>query len=147
MHRSSRKSGRISFVLLAGICSIALIAVLFLFTGDTPTNAATEFMTALANADAKTLAKRSVIHDQTEEQRLKTWEDTLKYSRTFTFHWTLGPIRDDGNTAAVKLDYTKEPLNPNSYVEHFELFLVKKSDGWKVDPTQLSREMYPYLPQ
>jgi hypothetical protein len=132
---------------LAGLCSVVLIALLFLFSGESAQTGASEFMTALAKADAKGLAKRSVIHDQTEEQREKTWEETLKYSKTFMFHWALGASKDDGKKGAVKLDYTKNPFNPSSYPEHFELVLVKKDDGWKVDATQISRDMYPYLPQ
>lgn len=147
MHSSSKRSGRVSFILLAAICSLAFIGLLFAFSGDTPGAAASEFLTGLATADTKTLAKRSVIRDLNEEQREKAWQETLKYSRSFTFYWKLGPIHEDSEQAMVKLEFTKNAGSPNSYAEHFELYLVKRPDGWKVDVTQLSREMYPYLPR
>jgi hypothetical protein len=147
MHPSTKRSGRISFILLAAICSVAFIAVLFSFGGDTPGAASSEFLTALATGDAKTLAKRSIIRDLNEEQRQKAWEESLKYSRSFLFHWALGPISADNEQASVKLEFTRNLYSPTAYAEHFELFLVKKPDGWKVDVPQLSREMYPYLPQ
>src|SRR5690348_9425278 len=125
MLRSSKRSGRISFVLLAGLCSVAMITVLFLFSGETPTTAATQFMNSLATGDAKGLAKYSVIHDLNQEQRQKAWEETLKYSRTYLFHWTIASVRDDGKTATAKLEYVKNPLGTQSYAEHFELALEK----------------------
>lgn len=147
MLRSIKRSGRVSFVLLAGVCSVALVAILFMFGGDTPQTAASQFLTALAKGDPKGLAQRSVIRDLNEEQREKAWEESLKYSRNYLFHWSLGPVQASDDQATVKLDFTKNAYSSNSYPEHFELFLVKRPDGWKVDVPQLSRDMYPYLPQ
>src|SRR5688572_24259212 len=95
MRRASKQSGRVSFILVAGVCSLALILVLFLYKDRSPRTVAAEFLSALATANVDELANLSVIHDKSKEEVKKEWAQTMKYSRSFMFYWTLGAVRED----------------------------------------------------
>ena len=49
--------------------------------------------------------------------------------------------------ATVRVEITKNPQVQSSYPEPKPLTLVKRDGAWKVDVTQITREMFPYLPQ
>jgi hypothetical protein len=147
MHRVSRRSGRISFVLLAGICSVALIAFLFFFTGQSPRGVAGEFMTALAKGDVDKLTELSLVETRPKEEIHKEWERSIQYGRNYLFFWSITGLKQDADGATVRLDITKNPLSPSAYPEHYELQMVKTKEGWKVDVPQIARDMFPYLPQ
>lgn len=147
MLAASRRSGRISFVLLAGICSLALLGFLLLSGGKSPRGAAGEFMTALARGDVDKLTELSSIQNKDKEQIRKDWEQSLHYGKNYLFFWTIDAMSQSGDTATAKLGVTKNPLSPSAYADHYELQLKKEGSDWKVDVTQMSRDMYPYLPR
>ena len=146
MHRPSKRSGRISFVTLAGVLCLMLVAVLFLFSGQSPRSAAGSFMSALAKGDVNALTELSVIHDKPKEQVRKEWEETMKNARGYFFAWNIVSYVQTGDTATVRLNRIEHPEASTSYEEHYELMLVRKKDGWKVDVPQIARTMFPYLP-
>ncbi len=147
MHSASRQSGRISFVLVAGLCSLALVLAIILYRDRSPRTIAAEFLSALSSADVDKLAKVSRIHELPEAEVKKAWQDTLNYARTFTFYWELKAVSQHEKTAYVKVDFTKDPRSELSYPEHKELVLVETPEGWKVDVPQIPRDMFPYLPK
>lgn len=147
MHRASKRSGRISFVGIAVVCAAAFVGILFFLSGESPEGSASNFLSALAKGDTAKLADVSLIHKEPKDQVRKDWENTLKLSRSFTFIWQITSVHTNGDRATIKLDFTKDPGAPTSYAEHYELEMVKTSDGWKVDVPQISRGMYPFLPR
>jgi hypothetical protein len=147
MQPASRRSGRISFVAIAGICSLALVGFLMLSTGKSARTCAGEFMTALARADINKLTETSVVQNESKDQIRKEWEQTMKYGRNYVFFWTIDGVDESKDVATVRLGMTKNPLSPSAYPEHYELQLKKVNGEWQVDVTQISREMFPFLPQ
>jgi hypothetical protein len=147
MLRLSRRSGRISFVTLAGVASALLIGLLFVLSGQSPAGAAGQFMSALATGNPKKLAEYSIVGDKSPADVQKAWEQTVDYARNFRFRWEITGVSQDGEKAVVKLDYTKTPDAPQAYAEHYELELHKVGGKWKVDVPQIARDMYPYLPR
>ena len=148
MHRTSTRSGRISFVVLAGILSIAMVAALFLFNGQSPKTTAAEFMSALAKGDADKLADLSYIQGKSREQIKKEWQDTIKWSKAYLFRWDISTVTQRGDdSAAVRVEIWSNPLSPQSYSEPKPLTLIKENGAWKVDVTQITRDAFPYLPQ
>jgi hypothetical protein len=147
MHRPSLQSGRISFVALAGVLCVGMVALLFAFSGQTPRSAASEFMSALAKGDVDKLAENSIIQNKPKEEVKKEWHETMKNARNYFFLWEITAVTQSGDTATVRLNRTEHPDNPDSYAEHFELEMVKTKDGWKVDVPQIARTMFPFLPQ
>lgn len=146
---ASKRSGKVSFILLAGICSVALVLTLFLYSDKSPRTVAAEFLTALANGNVDELAALSKINDKNLEDRKKDWAETIKYSRSFLFHWQLGGVRvdKDGKEASIRVDFVKNPPSPAAYPEKYELVLANTPEGWKVDVPLIPRDMYPYLPR
>ncbi len=148
MTRSTRRSGRTSFVLIAGAAALGLVLLLFFYVGDSPAGAASHFMTALAKADAGELAKYAVHGSKTEPEMKKEWEDTLKYSKYLLLQWKVTDSQTQGeNQATVRLDYAKSSSVSETNTEHYELQLQKVNGKWKVDVSQIPRDMYPFLPQ
>lgn len=143
-----RRSGRISFLLLAGIASLALVALLFAFSGRSATAAASDFMSALAVRDASKLAEYSVIAKLDRAGREKAWTETLRHTKYFRFAWRVNTTRQDPDGAAiVVIDFVRHPDAPGATPELLQLPMTKQDGDWKVDVTQISREFYPYLPR
>lgn len=147
MHCASRWSGRVSVVLLAALCAVGFIVLLVSFTGQTPRAAAGQFMTALAKGDADGLADLSIVQTKSRDDMKKQWEDTVRHTRSYVFVWQILAVTQNGDNATVKLDVVRNATDPMSYAEHFELPLTKRDGKWKVLVPQISREMFPYLPQ
>lgn len=148
MHPASKRSGRISLVAIAGIVSVAMVAVLFLFSGQSPRGAAAEFLSALSSGDVNKLTELSSVGSKSKEEIHKEWEESIKYGRTYLFLWDItGFQQDKDNTAIVRIDVTENPGSPASYPQHKELQLIKVDGVWKVDVPQISRDAFPYLPQ
>lgn len=127
---------------------MALVALLFAFSGKSATAAASDFMSALASRDADKLAAYSVIAKMDESARVKAWTDTLKHTKYFRFAWRIDTTRQDPDgSAIVMIDFVRHPDAPGASPEHLQLPMTKKDGDWKVDVTQISREFYPYLPR
>lgn len=142
-----KQAGRISFVLLASILSLLLVLVLFLFNGKNPATTATEFMSALAKGDIKTLSKLSIIKGKSEPEIEQAWAKTFDYSKHYLFQWNIISTDAEGDNANVHLQVTRNALRTNAFEENFGLVLYKKDGDWKVDVLQINREMFPNLPQ
>lgn len=141
-------AGKISFVLLAAIVSLLLIATLFLFNTSSPSTVAAEFMSALAKRDAATLTKLSIVGNKGPEEIRKQWETSLAFGKHYLFAWKIVGAENSGDSsAAVRLSLLRNPVRQNSYDENFQLVLIKTDQGWKVDVPQISREMFPNLPK
>lgn len=127
---------------------MALVALLFAFSGRSATAAATDFMSALASRDAAKLAEYSVIAKLDQAGREKAWADTLKHTKYFRFAWRINTTKQDPDGAAiVVIDFVRHPDAPGASPEHLQLPMTKQGGDWKVDVTQISREFYPYLPR
>jgi len=148
MRRASRQSGRISIVAIAGIVSVLLVATLIFFNGESPRTAAADFMSALAKGDVDALTALSVVHKKSPDEVRKEWADAIKYGRTYIFFWQItGVSEEKSDSATVSIDLTADPFNPASYAEHKELTMVKVNGAWKVDVPEITRDMFPYMPQ
>jgi hypothetical protein len=146
MHLASKRSGRISFVVLAAILCVGFVCVLIFASGKSARGAAGEFMTALSNGDPEKLANLSMMGEKSKDEMKKAWQDSITYSRSFLFHWDITSAKDDGKAGVAVVQMTKNPLTQNAYPEKYELQLVKVGDDWKVDVTQIPRDMFPFLP-
>src|SRR5690349_21210580 len=109
MLRASRRSGRISFVTIGGICSIAFVVLLFVFTGQSPRGAASEFMSDLALGDVKGLTNLSVVHNDSKEEIERKWKLAMDYGRNYIFTWSITAVNQEGDTATVKLERIENP--------------------------------------
>ncbi len=134
--------------MLAGIVSIALVGVLFLFSGQSPRSTAADFMSALAKGDVDKLTELSSVNGKPKDEVRKEWDESIRYGRTYLFGWDItGFQQNKDGTAIVRIDVTENPGSPMSYPAHKELQLVKVDGNWKVDVPQISRDAFPYLPQ
>ncbi|HVT12352.1 MAG TPA: hypothetical protein VHE55_08795 [Fimbriimonadaceae bacterium] len=135
-------------MLLAGLVSIALVGVLFLFSGQSPRTVAADFLSALAKGDVAKLTELSSVNGKPKDEIRKEWEECIKYGRTYLFGWDItGFQQNKDGTAIVRIDVTENPGSPMSYPAHKELQMVKVDGSWKVDVPQISRDAFPYLPQ
>jgi hypothetical protein len=134
-------------VTIGGICSIAFVVMLFVFTGQSPRGAAAEFMSALAQGDIKKLTDLSVVHNDGKDEISRKWTLAMNYGRNYIFTWNITAVTQEGDAATVRLERIENPLSPSAAPEKFELLLVKANGGWKVDVPQINRSMFPYLPQ
>lgn len=146
-HRTSRRSGKASFVLLAAVFSAALVICLFAFSGESARTNAGQFMSALASQDVDKLTALSVVHDKTPDQIRKEWKEAVDFGKYYQFYWAIKDVAQDKDSATVRLDVVQNPRSPSSYPAHFELSMVKVGKNWKVDVPQINRDMYPFLPQ
>jgi hypothetical protein len=123
-----------------------MLAFLFLSAGSSPRTAALEFMSALAEGNAEKLADLSLVQDRPKADLRKQWDDAVRYGKHYRFAWEVGAIRTDGDTATVRIDVYKTATE-DAYADKYELILKKVNGSWKVDPTQIARDMFPYLPR
>jgi len=147
MQRASTRSGRISFVAIAGVLSLALVALLLFSNGQSPRSAAAEFMSALASGDVDKLTELSIVQTKGKDEIHNEWADAVKYGRSYIFAWNIVNVRQEKDSATVALEVIQNPQSGAAYPEKRELQLVRAGGGWKVDVTQISREVFPYLPQ
>jgi hypothetical protein len=146
MHTASKRSGRISFVSIAAVFAVALLAFLFFSAGASPRTAAIDFMSSLAKGDVEKLTDLSLIQDRNKDQIHAQWQEAMKYGKNYRFVWQIGAIKTDGDTATARIDVTKSP-SPEAATDKYELILKKVDGAWKVDVAQITRDMFPYLPQ
>jgi hypothetical protein len=146
MHTASRRSGRISFVAIAAVLAVAMLAFLFFSAGGSPRTTAIAFMSSLAEGDVAKLTDLSLVRDRSKEEIHKQWEDAVKYGKSYRFAWEIGPIRTDGDSATARIDVYKSP-SADAYADKYELILKKVNGSWKVDVAQIARDMFPYLPR
>jgi hypothetical protein len=140
--------GRANFVVIAATLSFIAVFALLLTAGRSPMSAAREFMRALALHDAATLAKLSIIGDDDEATRRKKWEKTLDRGKHYIFTYKLDSVKEiDANKALVRVMLAGNANQAGSVDEKFELTMVKVDGDWKVVVPELSRRLFPSLPQ
>lgn len=143
------RSGRASWVLIAGLVGTALVVVLLLLGGEAPTSVAGKFMTALSLGDVKTLADLSYLPGEDKAKITKEWDYTVNVTGPYyRFKFEIRSERIITDTeAAVSLSVWRNYFSGISYDEKYELPMVKVDGKWKVDVRGINREMYPGLPR
>ncbi|MBS1704582.1 MAG: DUF4878 domain-containing protein [Armatimonadetes bacterium] len=143
------RSGKTKWWILPLVAAVGLISYLVFFSGDTPSAAATRFMSALAKGDVKELTKLSYISGKSPEEIEKAWTYTTQVaSPHYLFGWRVVSSQTvDEKNANVKIDVIRDALKQSAYSEHYGLAMVKDEGVWKVDVKAISREVYPFLPR
>lgn len=143
-----KRSGRVSFLLIFAIVGVIILVVLALMSGSSPSTAAARFLTALQKKDVKTLVELSDVDEQNRASLEKKLTETVNVAgKTYNFTWRVVATQLDGDTAVVKLLYTKNSDSPASYEENVDLPLVKRDGAWKVSLFEVPRKLYPGLPR
>ncbi len=141
------RQGRVSFWTIAVVACVLAIFVLFFLGRESPGAASTKFLSALAELDLKTVTETSVLPGESQEELRKQWQRTLEVAKYYRWSWKIvDTTRTTPEQATVKLRVWRNLEGGASYDEPFELQLLKKDGRWKVDVSQLSREMFPALP-
>jgi len=144
-----KRNGRANLLLILAAVGIVAILGLLLFSKGTPSQAASEFLVALAKGDVKKLTDLSFMDGDTPEEIEKKWTYTTQVvGPHYRFVWKMvGESVVDPQTASVRLQFVRNALSPSAYEENFALPMVNKDGKWKVDVRAISREMYPGLPR
>jgi hypothetical protein len=143
-----RQAGRAHWTVVATAAVAALVAALVASSRESPQTAADRFLTALAKADAETLADLSYFDPPRQRDAvLGAWKDTLRRAEYFRFMWRIqGTTMLPGDRATVVLEFVRDAGTRFAYEENFSLDMVQHEGKWKVDVKAISREMYPALP-
>jgi len=145
-----RVAGRINALYLAAIAGVIVVAVLLFMGRESLNSVGGRFMSALAKGDVDALTKMSYMGDKTPAEIHKKWEfavnDAAKYYR---FGWRISATSEPepNVSGTVRLQVERNLGSGGSYEENFQLPMVMKNGGWKVDVGGISREMYPALPR
>jgi hypothetical protein len=145
-----RQRGRASIVIVAGIVSVLLVAVLFFLSKESPSASGAQFMDALASGNINKLAEFSYMENSTKEQMRQKWQRTFDLAaKHYSFAWRIvGDRTMDDEHATVTMMFVKDAaINPDAYEEKYELPMVKIGNDWKVDVRRIPREMFPRLPR
>lgn len=144
-----RRAGRANWIMVTGLVGVLAIVVLLLFSGQSPSAAAAEFMTALGKGDVNELARLSYMEDDPPEKVREQWEYATKVvAPYYRFRWQiLGETRSDDTHAAVRMYVWRDAQIPTTYEENYQLPMVKIGKEWKVDVRGMNRTMYPGLPR
>jgi len=127
---------------------VLLVVFLIFFNGESARSAAAEFMSALSKGDVNTLTELSTVHKKSPDEIRQEWREAMTYGRSYLFYWEItGVTNEKSDSATVRIDLTANPLSPASYPEHKELSMVKVDGKWKVDVPEITRDMFPYMPQ
>ncbi len=135
-------------MMVVGLAGLLLLAVLLFFKRESPTEAASIFMSALAEGDSKTLAGLTYAPNKDKETVLKEWEFATRIGKHYRFAWRIRSTKvfSDG-TAAINMEVERNLGSGASYGEKFELPMVQQDGKWKVDVASITRTMYPALPR
>jgi len=146
-----KRAGRISWVLLIGVVGILVVVGILMVAQESPTTAATRFMTALTKGDVKTLTELTYLDDATEKDPAgikKQWEFSTDVGKYYTFIWKItGETASGPDAASVKMTIIKNAASPAAYDEPCDLPMVKVKGRWKVNVRSMWRELYPALPR
>jgi hypothetical protein len=152
--KSNRRSGRISILGLAVFAIVGMILASMVFAKEDPSSVGAQFMDALARHDVDKLTELSYVDqsnpgaaEETRKRLREQWTFSVKVAgQYYTFFWRItGATTTSDTTGSVIVQLNKG--GPNAYDEKFELPLAKSGDKWKVDVTQISRVMFPALPE
>jgi hypothetical protein len=144
-----KQSGRVNLLLLGAIVCIAVLGFVFLSGRESVTTVGSRFMSALAKGDVDTLTKMSYIDGESPDHIRKEWDFAVnEVAKHYRFTWRITSARETGKeSAAVSMQVARNADSGGAYEEKFELPLQKVDGDWKVDVTNISRDMYPGLPR
>lgn len=138
---------RVHWMVYAGVIGLVVLGVILIGSGESPQFRAAAFMSALSRGDAKTLAELTYVEGADQAELLAAWEESVERAKYYRFGWqTKSMVQQSSDQAAVRLGVVRNP-GPSSYEENYDLSLTKVDGEWKVVPSSLSRELYPYLPR
>ena len=142
MYPPMKQRGRVNFLVLVSVVTLAGLVAAVLFASEPPENVAYKFMTALSKGDVEKLTDLSVVDGDREAMR-KQWDYTVHVAAPYyRFVWALGESRVlDDTHASVKVE-----INPDQGQEPYHLAMEKVDGKWKVRVQELTRDMFPYLP-
>lgn len=141
------KSGRVSLLTVLVIASLVFLGAIVAFSRntDSPETAVVAFMDALARNDAKALTATSYVDGESNEELLKKWETSCRYTKTYLFQWTFkGSKTLDESSGVAKIGMYGIGA---SMEQDFNIPLVKHDGKWKVDLAVVDRAFFPSLPR
>jgi hypothetical protein len=141
--------GRINMVLVVGIMVVVLLAFVIFVTRESVTTVGSRFMSALAKGDVNTLTEMTYLDGRGKEDVRKQWEFSVnEVGKHYRFAWKISSANEsNGENAAVRLQVIRDLENPSAFEENFQLPLRKENGQWKVDVSNISRDMFPALPR
>lgn len=143
------RSGKVHWMTLAGVAGVVAVLVIFFIGSESPSMAASRFMSALAKGDVSTLVDCSYYPEISKEELTKKWEYTTKVvGPYYMFRWKIANEKITGEKdAAVQLKVERAIDTGSSYEENYGLALVKSNNKWLVDVRSIPRPMFPGLPR
>jgi hypothetical protein len=143
------RSGRVNWLILAGVVAAIAVAVLFALSGESPTSGAGRFMSALAAHDVDKLVKYGHMPGESPEEERKQWDHAVnRVGRYYRFYWDIVSSQViDENNATVTLNVVRNSADPGAYEQKFGLPLVRVDGEWLVDVRGIPRDMFPGLPR
>jgi len=144
-----KHAGGVRLLVIIACIALLLLVGLALFGGPSATSTATEFMRALQAGDVDKLTELSLVAPGDENKIRKQWEFCIHTATPYyNFLWQVQFAKQiTDNEWVVSLKIIKNPQNPSSYDEPFEMTLDRVGRGWKVDVYRLSSKFYPALPR
>jgi hypothetical protein len=143
-----RNSGKISLLSLFAIVALVMVAVVLIFSKKGPGNAGGQFMDALARGNVNELTQLSYLGNTPKSEIKKQWDfSTGVAGRHYNFSWSITAATSVGDSGSVQMSVYRNVTSPGSYAENFSLPMILVNGEWKVDVANISRELYPDLPQ
>jgi flagellar basal body-associated protein FliL len=143
-----KQTGKISLTWVLVILGVAIIAATFLFGQSSPSSATVRFLDALARGDAKTLTEVTYLEGQSEEEIREQWEYATHIGEYYRFLWEVNSETMHGDeNATVAVSYIVNADRGSSYEEIYRIPMTQIDGEWKVDLSQMTREIYPALPR
>jgi hypothetical protein len=143
-----KRTGRVSLLVLFAIIGVIVIVILSLFSGESPSDATTGFLTALHNQDVKRLVELSYVPPEAKATLKQQWEYSVNVANpTYRFGWRIINQTVSSDEATVKIGMTPNLGSPGAFESPYDLHLVREDGKWKIEIFQLPRKIYPALPR
>lgn len=140
------KQGKIYWLYLVGLAAVVVVLGLVFAGGQSPQTRAQQFMTALADGNAKRLAELSFSRGRTQADLEKMWAESVEEAKYYRFKFKILSAQEPTpETAQVRMQVWRG-LGA-AYEDNFQLDMQKVDGEWKVRLEGLSRDMYPFLPR
>lgn len=143
------RSGKASWVMVAGLAGVALVVGIFILGGDSPSSVAGKFMTALSLGNVDQLTELSYLPGEDKSKVSQQWDYAVNVSgKYYRFKFAIRSDRIISDTeAAVSISMWRNYFSGIAYDEKFELPMVKDHGKWLVDVRGINRELFPGLPR
>lgn len=143
-----KRAGRASPLTVLGIVALLALIFLLVFSKQSPSAAAKDFMVALGKGNTAELAKLTVIGSDDLATRKKKWEKTVDRGKHYLFVYQVQDATETSDTeAAVDLIIWRNARSASTFDQRMELPMLKVDGEWKVDVGAVNRELYPSLPR